>query len=841
MAATNFTPLSLYYSATASSTPLAANLVNGELALNTADGKLFYKDSSGNVQVLASKAGNVNVSSFSAGTTGLTPSTATTGAVTLAGTLAQANGGTGFGTYTTGDTLYASASNTLSKLAVGTNGQILRVVSGVPAWGTDYVGTVTSVSGTGTVNGLTLTGTVTSSGSLTLGGTLDLSSPPAIGATSASTGKFTSLTDTGLTSGRVTYATTGGLLTDSANMTFNGTTFTTANDASISGLTVGKGGGAVGSNTVVGNGALANGSNSGGLLSAFGQFALGVNTTGVHNDGYGAYSLYSNTTGNYNDAYGVASLQSNTTGSSNVAIGKSALQSNTTASYNTAVGYQALYTNSTGANNTAVGWGSLYSNTTGTANTAMGGGVSGSVNSTLVLNTTGSYNSAFGLGALGSNTTASYNTAVGYQAGYTNTTGAGNTFIGYGAGYTSTGSGGNAYNTCIGFAAGYALTTGTLNTFIGTPSVSNGAGGLITTGSKNTIIGGYNGNYGGLDIRTASNYIVLSDGDGNPRQVIDSSGNVGIGTATPTSAKLHVYSSSASVNIKSETGSGSQAAVIAKNSRDYIQIAVDSTTVYVDGGTSSPMAFYAGNAERMRIDSSGNVGIGTSSPAAKLNVIGNEIRFSNSTNASYYGSISHDAATTANNIYNCVDTGGHVFQNNGTERMRITSSGTLLVGTTSEISSGNGFAQFASVNGGKAGLVIGQSAGSSASSQVIFVNSNGIIGSISTSGSATSYNTSSDYRLKDNVAPMQNALATVAQLKPVTYKWKSDGSDGQGFIAHELAEVMPDCVTGEKDAVDSEGNPKYQGIDTSFLVATLTAAIQELKAEVDSLKQQLAK
>jgi hypothetical protein len=134
MAQSGYTPLSLYYSATATTTPLAANLVAGELALNTADGKLFYKDSGGVVQVIASKAGNVNVSSFSGGTTGLTPNTATTGAVTLAGTLAQANGGTGFSTYTTGDTLYASASNTLSKLPIGTTGQILSVVGGVPAW-----------------------------------------------------------------------------------------------------------------------------------------------------------------------------------------------------------------------------------------------------------------------------------------------------------------------------------------------------------------------------------------------------------------------------------------------------------------------------------------------------------------------------------------------------------------------------------------------------------------------------------------------------------------------------------------------------------------------------------
>ena len=134
MAQSGFTPLSLYYSATASSAPLAANLVAGELALNTADGKLFYKDSAGVVQTIASKAGNINVSSFSGGTTGLTPNTATTGAVTLAGTLAQVNGGTGFSTYATGDTLYASASNTLSKLPIGSAGQILSVVAGVPAW-----------------------------------------------------------------------------------------------------------------------------------------------------------------------------------------------------------------------------------------------------------------------------------------------------------------------------------------------------------------------------------------------------------------------------------------------------------------------------------------------------------------------------------------------------------------------------------------------------------------------------------------------------------------------------------------------------------------------------------
>ena len=121
----------------------------------------------------------------------------------------------------------------------------------------------------------------------------------------------------------------------------------------------------------------------------------------------------------------------------------------------------------------------------------------------------------------------------------------------------------------------------------------------------------------------------------------------------------------------------------------------------------------------------------------------------------------------------------------------------------------------------------------------MFRNTNGQVGSIQTSGSATSYVTSSDYRLKENIASMVGALDKVAQLKPVTYTWKADGSDGQGFIAHELAEVVPDCVTGEKDAVDAEGKPVYQGIDTSFLVATLTAAIQELSAKVTALEAQL--
>ena len=83
---------------------------------------------------------------------------------------------------------------------------------------------------------------------------------------------------------------------------------------------------------------------------------------------------------------------------------------------------------------------------------------------------------------------------------------------------------------------------------------------------------------------------------------------------------------------------------------------------------------------------------------------------------------------------------------------------------------------------------------------------------------------------------MTGALAKVAQLNPVTFKWNADNSSGQGFIAHELQAVVPECVSGEKDAVNADGSIKAQGVDASFLIATLVAAIQELAAKVEALE-----
>jgi hypothetical protein len=164
----------------------------------------------------------------------------------------------------------------------------------------------------------------------------------------------------------------------------------------------------------------------------------------------------------------------------------------------------------------------------------------------------------------------------------------------------------------------------------------------------------------------------------------------------------------------------------------------------------------------------------------------------------------------------------------------------LLVNRTANTATFSQAALSYNANAGNRGLGI-QATVQDAGTAIQFLNASATVcGTISQSTSATAYNTSSDYRLKENIAPMTGALDVVSALKPVTYNWKVDGSTSQGFIAHELQEVVSECVTGEKDAVDDEGKPVYQGVDTSFLVATLTAAIQELKATVDAQAARIA-
>jgi hypothetical protein len=281
-------------------------------------------------------------------------------------------------------------------------------------------------------------------------------------------------------------------------------------DALLNGVTAGRGSGNINTNTVFGFGAFQT-NTTGNTNTAVGYLSLQVNTTGFANTAIGNASMQANTTGFSNTAVGYYALPANTTGTSNIAIGVQALNSNTTGFNNTAVGNNAMNANTTGNNNSAFGGGSLNQNTTAVGNSAFG------VNA-LSQNTTGAQNAAFGLGALYLNTTGNFNTGVGYQSLVNNTTGTNNTALGWQAGYTNSV---GINNVLIGTQAGYS-TTGSFNVFIGSNS------GNLITGSNNSVLGAFSGNSGGLDIRTLSNYIVLSDGAGSPKQMLDSSGNANI-------------------------------------------------------------------------------------------------------------------------------------------------------------------------------------------------------------------------------------------------------------------------------------------------------------------------
>ena len=287
-----------------------------------------------------------------------------------------------------------------------------------------------------------------------------------------------------------------------------------------------------------------------------------------------------------------------------------------------------------------------------------------------------------------SNTTAGNNTAVGYRAGYSITTGGFNTILGYGAGDAAN----IEESVFIGYNSGTAV-TGNQNTFVGSES-----GKSITSGAKNTILGRYNGNQGGLDIRTSSNNIVLSDGDGNPRLHTDSSGRTFFGPENTTHAVLNTHS------------------------------------------TGSLMAM---------------------------------------------------------NIYQ-LDNVDRVACKVRSDYARSSQSATML--------------QFCDYTGVERGT-------------------------IKTTGSSTSYNTSSDHRLKENVVKLTGATTRLKQLEPKRFNFIADADTTvDGFIAHEVQTVVPEAITGTHNEVDADGNPVYQGIDQSKLVPLLVATIKELEARITALE-----
>lgn len=328
-----------------------------------------------------------------------------------------------------------------------------------------------------------------------------------------------------------------------------------------------------------------------------------------------------------------------------------------------------------------------------------------------------------------------------------------------------------------------------------------------------------------------SGSLQLATNNGTTAVTINTSQNVGIGTTSP-SQKL---------DVRGDARFGANA---------RIQL-TESAGDAIIGGTAGTnfTAFTVNNTERMRITSGGLVGIGSTNPDQMLVIRKDSASTSSgeypvidlrNDNASGFNQLRYMNGTTevASILASNADSSLRFRTNSSVERMRITSDGEVLI-NTSDIA-GTAFLQVGYDGTGNNAMVIRNTGGYNAYT-VNFLNSSSVSagGIYMNSASSVSYVTSSDYRLKENIAPMTGALSKVAQLKPVTYTWKTDGSAGQGFIAHELQAVVPDCVVGEKDAVDADGKPVYQGVDTSFLVATLTAAIQEQQAQIEELKQEV--
>jgi hypothetical protein len=289
------------------------------------------------------------------------------------------------------------------------------------------------------------------------------------------------------------------------------------------------------------------------------------------------------------------------------------------------------------------------------------------------------------------------------------------------------------------------------------------------------------------------------------------------------------------------------------------------TGISNDGGYTGDGVSFADTtpANTLVTTTGGNVGIGTSSFAlsTKLQVRGS------TANAAI---MSEDTAGTTSfvRILGDATAGNLINWKNGTalrfaestdgfdsfaERMRINSDGRVYIGQTSAslserlgVTNLSGQAFYFNGSTGCGAItnddlnhyaVTFSSKAFSAATHFImgFFRANGsTVGSITHNDTNTTYGTTSDYRLKKDVAPMIGALNKVAQLKPCTYTWKFNDTEGEGFIAHELQEVFPNAVVGEKDAVNEDGSIKPQSIDTSFLVATLTAAIQEQQAIIQS-------
>ena len=400
----------------------------------------------------------------------------------------------------------------------------------------------------------------------------------------------------------------------------------------------------------------------------------------------------------------------------------------------------------------------------------------------------------------------------------------------------------------------------------------------IKDAASATVFGGLFTQSAALALVTRSNHALAFGSNDITRMTITNAGNVGIGTAAPASlldvnGQIASRNTGAAINTAPggfgtfiQTTSSGQCAIMSYSSGGGTTLSLHSNaggaavvenirmtpTVVTVNESSLDMDFRVesnGNANMLFVDGGNDrVGIGIAAPAGILNVSGTAGNGMPATSGSTQSAGLITRLQQGGGIGSVMDIGG----NGGSGSwIQVTESGNLatnyklllnpngggvLVGTTGTASFPHTGSLFVG-DGGVTNCIQTYRNSTGGAGHVGFNNPNGRVGEIYTTGSTTVYNTSSDYRLKENVVYDWDATTRLKQLKPSRFNFIADADTTfDGFLAHEAQAVVPECVTGVKDEVDADGNPILQGIDQSKIVPLLVKTIQELEARITALE-----